>query len=106
MKTSEALKIVKSLLSEDANNFRLNTYICFAADEAEISKAITWKNCAMIKAHIRQLLGNCNSLEAWLRKHHGIGRSYDFGEVVRTKLQVTRHAWVDNMIAEFQSKGD
>ena len=64
---------------------------------------------------IAEKLDGSTTLEEWLEKHHNIvGLGYPAGswaaqmeyENYYSKMQVTRHAWLDSMIAEFQKKGD
>lgn len=112
MKTSEILIEAKKYLAKDyaeivrrGRNFK-QTYICFAIDGAALAGK---KRQALLNLINTRLGGQYATLETWLKAKHGIDRK-DWSNIsfvdYTTKMQETRHAWVDSMIAEFQSKGD
>jgi len=112
MRTSAALRIVKTFLARRGRRIgylAISTpkemYVCYATNKAWESGFITHEKLVEITDHIALLLGGAQSLEVWLMRVHGIPCMLNNDEYL-DKLQVTRHAWVDNMIAEFQSKGD
>lgn len=120
MKTSEALKLAKQFLAK--NYDELNRYgdapeafVCMAVAEAGCRCLISIDVEARIRQHISGLIYPFETFECWLRANHNIsrpkyvGREEQYCIDVRQfedKLQATRHAWVDSMIAEFQTKGD
>jgi hypothetical protein len=105
MKTSVALKLVKKCLATSDGRSNKEIYVCYAAREARDRGYISTEKHYYIKDHIDLLLGATPSLETWLLRVHRIPFNCSNVEY-RNKMQVTRHAWVDNMIAEFQAKGD
>ena len=111
MKTSKALQIVKKqYLAHDLTDLTGQShYICIAAEMARNDGCITGSAYYRITSKITGLLGGIGSLGRWLRKHHEVpevlwfqGGYQDYVE----KLQATRHAWVESLIAEFKAKGD
>ena len=82
------------------NNTRC-MYICRSVELAMDSR----DDSDVYRVHeiINDRLGNRVTLESWLAVNYGIecNTRQDFD-----KLQVTRHAWVDSMIAELEAKGD
>ncbi len=110
MKTSEALKIVKGHVVT-ALGCPGVSHICSAASDAYLKRKINAEMERRIKDHIRVLLGpfSC-SLGIWLLLEHKIRivHSDEYEEYIKyfNKMQATRHAWIDSMIAEFQAKGD
>lgn len=120
MKTSAVLAAAKPYLDRKMRDWRRghesHRYLCFAVASACARRKITLQDCRRVKMMIAEKLDGCKSLEEWLEKYHGIRElHYRYGtaglaqmeyEAYRNKMQVTRHAWVDSMIAEFQKKGD
>ena len=116
MKTSVALKIVKKHVAVDADgclkSWQMGTperYICHAAGQAYELNEISHKAKMKITKHINGLLMPHSSLEMWLNSGCFIGPLFKERYGTRAylnKMQATRHAWIDNMIKEFQSKGD
>ncbi len=108
MKTSKVFAEAKKLLARDYHLVgSKEMFICFALDavgdqgRAPVSKV---KQCRSI---IQLRLGVATSLECWLKNNCGIewGRGMDY-DVAWNKMQTTRHAWLDALIAEYQAKGD
>ena len=114
MKTSDILIRAKKFLAAGIDDFEKGskkTYcICFAVDEAARDRSvITIDECAATKQMISSRLGSYSTLGSWLEGYHKITavRDTQVGYTeYRNKLQATRHAWLDSMIAEFQAKGD
>jgi hypothetical protein len=114
MKTSKVLELAKAGL---ARNYRegqyeagKSEYICYAVNDAHNRGKITIDDRIRVKNIIAERLAPHVSLEDWLEEKHGIAMVWknhtqrdlaDFCD----KLQQTRHAWVDAMIAEFKAKG-
>lgn len=97
MKTSSALKKTKKLVWDgialDGIGVENNRYICHAASSAGVGR--------IVQAVVLPLLCPYRSLETWLATEHGIEASNNI-----EKLQATRHAWLDNLIAHYESIGD
>lgn len=115
MKTSKVLQQAKKHLITDGVSYSGNgmaRYICRALEEAEAAQRILEKDMIRVQDIIGDLLGACAFLEDWLEHHHGVKvvilATFSVEEVVayRAKMQATRHAWVDSLIAEYQSVGD
>jgi hypothetical protein len=120
MKTSQILKLAKVHLSDGAGNGS-QQFICWA-----IGKVYGVPEHALmnLKQDITHKLGYdyegenyTSTLELWLSKNHNIPMVkpvYNGNEWVnkaevaayQAKLQRTRHAWIDSMIAEFEAQGD
>ena len=114
MKTSKVLKHAKKYLAknrEDIFNPRKEEYICFSVNSAYNHGKIVIYDRDHVKNMIDDRLGVYSTLEDWLEEVHGIkcpdwdATEDEFEEFV-TKMQTTRHAWVDSMIAEFAAKGN
>jgi len=102
MKTSEIFKAAKKHLWSGAgelNGQSKERYICHA---------IYWRvtGCSIDKVHhakkiIALLLEGHYTLDDWLWANHKINGGDD-----RRKLQRTRQAWLDHLIAHYESIGD
>lgn len=115
MKTSTLLKLAKKHLDRGAKDRDPSDdrriYICHAiqvvADKSD-SMALRIVARATMRMIENRLAPFCD-LKVWLDNVHGISCpsywSEGHAEFIG-KLQATRHAWVDSMIAEFQAKGD
>ena len=108
MKTSNILIKAKKLLAKDRaelNSGKLR-YICYAIDVAAIPGK---KKKEALLDLIQERLGLCPDLESWLQVKHSITRKYisdaTYDDYI-DNLQLTRHAWIDSMIAEFQANGN
>lgn len=106
MKTSKVFALAKVKLARDVENlFRREKYICHAIDA---SVAVTYSDREEAKDLINERLGGCGTLESWL--YDNITGAAKLDRTNRTaflnKVQATRHAWVDSLIAEFKAKGD
>lgn len=102
MKTSEALKRTKeNLWDGDGDHPCVCTRkgkaapICYAA-------AIAGKDVYdIVQPIISRLLGGSALLGEWLWRHHRIN-TYGLPK----QYQATRHAWLDHLIAHYESLGD
>lgn len=91
MKSSEALRLARPLIESKENGF-----VCLALNRVAPGQQ-------RAKNHIRKLLSPNATLEGWLRDQRGIETSYerDFD-----LLRITRLAWIDDMIAWHEARGD
>ena len=113
MKTSEVLAAAIPYLGWV--QYEDQRYLCLALESAWYHREISKGDLQLAKKMIAEKLDGSATLEEWLEKHHGIkelkfpagacGAWMEY-EAYCDKMQVTRHAWVDSMIAEFQKKGD
>ena len=115
MKTSTVLKHAKKYLAENKSEIGVPgklEYICFAVNAAYNRCNISSEDMWRIKDMIAKRLDYHATLEEWLGENHNIHAPKDWPRSNRkhtafvNKLQKTRHAWVDSMIAEFKAKGD
>ena len=114
MKTSKALEYARKYLAKSRSEIDVNNkeeYICFSLNAAHNHGRIYADDLLRIKSMISDRLGDYCTLEDWLAEEHDIQEpGWNAALSKRTafvnKLQKTRHAWVDSMIAEFASKGD
>jgi hypothetical protein len=84
-------------------------FICYALDDQEDGDFNRHARIHRLKCIIENRLDNCLSLEGWLYAKHGIDRppAWMVNDRFRyeDKMQVTRHAWIDSLIKEFEAKG-
>lgn len=95
MKTSTAFKRTKAQLWDGKGKLQRGSAVCYAAIQAGDDVY------DIVSPIIQQLLGGCSYLGSWLRHYHGI----NVGPDIR-RYQLTRHAWVDHLIAHYESIGD
>jgi hypothetical protein len=114
MKVSKALELAKPGLArnhcEAMDDPSKTEYICYAVNDAHNRGKITIDDRIRVKGIIAERLAPYMTLESWLEEKHGITMDWkDYTQRDLTKfydkLQATRHAWVDAMIAEFKAKG-
>ena len=110
MKTSEVLALSKPHLAvgwKDSSPWTPG-YICYAIANASRCGQFLDEDEIRVKREIASRLYPHLTLGSWLEHEHGIGKDECAKRSIAyyNKLQATRHAWVDSMIAEFQSKGD
>jgi hypothetical protein len=112
MKTSVAFGYVKEFVAKSRNdNCLKQTYICVAIEAAARNKRFTYVDCDRLKSIVTTRLGGSDSLEDWLHAHHRV-REWSFWinpeqfTKWRNKMQRTRHAWLDSLIAEFEAEDD
>ena len=111
MKTSTVLKKAKVRLAtsfNDSMGWSYYNYICYAIDDCESLKDA---DLARVKSMIQSRLYPYSTLEDWLSEKHKVNPpAYDScvaeRRIYRDKMQLTRHKWIDSMIAEFVAKGD
>lgn len=108
MKTSKVFAIARRGVSLDGRDPRTR-YICNSISDARRDGLITARDMVRTKNIITKLLtcdsyqlGNC--LENWLRAVKDINPTSSVDD--RKKMQVTRHAWLDSLIAEYTARGD
>ena len=114
MKASKVLELAQAHLARnwgEIDSGPKTEYVCYAVNDVFNSHKITLFDRDRVKWHIAKLIHPHMTLESWLEHKHGIEmqwRGYTERDVREfyTKMQETRHAWVDAMIKEFRSKGD
>lgn len=105
MKTSEILKLAKPLIER-------YQFICVAIRNIDVSGLkVTYKEVGDVMRMVQGRITRDTSfttLESWLNEVHGINiRTTKLSqEKFQEKVQKTRHAWIDSMIAEFEAIGD
>lgn len=98
-----ALKAAKPLLwdgtgdAPDSWSDRPELYICDAILNAHRSGAITTEERRVARDLIHERIDRCFSLAEWLHNHAGI----HYSDITPPRLQAHRHAWLDQLIAEF-----
>ena len=114
MKASKVLELAQAHLARNWGEIYYGPkteYVCYAVNDVFNRGKIQDWDRDRVKAHIAALIYPHMTLEGWLEEEHGIAMQWR-GHTERTtrefytKLQETRHAWVDAMIAEFRAKGD
>lgn len=114
-KTSQLLREAKKILAKSGRQTprdgeRKHRYICTALREAaKRGGARTWVIRAKLQGLIHNRLAPHISLEWWMRGEHGVEFKHypERGYIAySSKMQRTRHAWVDSLIEEFKAKGD
>lgn len=94
MKTSEAFRLTK-LRVEISPAYLYSQYICLAAEEVGVE--------VIVRAIIMPLLNGNSTLGGWLDER---GIDCFSTKEAKRKLQRTRHAWLDHLIAHYESLGD
>lgn len=91
-------------------------FICHALEETykqNYPLKSSFESLCELKSLIKERMSNEYTLEDWLVKYHGIvepswnprTKAEEEAEVKHIdKMQATRHAWVDSLIAEFSAK--
>lgn len=108
MKMSQVLTLARPLLARDRTEFcyrNRDRYICLAIDHARHSRGISLDDKYRTKVYVSSQLGGVHSLEGWLLAFKGIDATKP-DPVVFEKLQTTRLAWLDHMIAVLKRNGD
>ena len=105
MRTSECFKIMRDYYEITYPSSAFNRYLCIVAD-----CCLPNNQASQIKQIFAKLLGSTGStLEWWLRTHHpDIYTSNDgFRDpYYQSMLYNTRLAWLDHLIAHYESIGD
>lgn len=91
MKSSEALRRARPLIESGENGL-----VCLALYRVAPGQQ-------RAKNHIQKLLFPNGTLEGWLRDQRGIETSH---ECDFDRLRITRLAWIDDMIAWHEARGD
>jgi len=110
MKTSEVLTHAKKHLARNHDEI-LNThqqkYICLAIEKAARRNVrITAGDVAICCDIISSRMDRYGSLEGWLALHGCFDLHQPISISTKDQIQAHRHAWLDQMIAEFKAKGD
>lgn len=118
MKTSEIFQHAKKYLAAtylQIDKAQQQQFICWSLATARCERLISYGAESKAKRIIQDRLNigavRCSTLEQWLKENHGVkmpGRTTSDRTERRyvNKMQTTRHAWVDSLIAEFAAKGD
>jgi len=96
MKTSEVFKRAKKLLST-GDNMGKTDYVCYAIDRTKCP----FSDKEKAKAIVMKLLDGNYTFGGWLENAKGIENDR-YG----TKIQETRHAWLDHLITHYSNIGD
>jgi hypothetical protein len=108
MKTSKILLQAKAFLATNSEELRFSNkmqFICHAVNRVLCHP----QRKEALKKIIQGRLNGYTTLELWLLHIHKISIlnvCQPGGKDHYDKMQATRHAWLDSMIAEFQAKGD
>lgn len=102
MKSSEILRAARPRIESGDDR-----YICPAVEKV-VDNA---KEADDLQEHILDMLGENPSLEGWLRRVHGVRKPnqpehFKVMKRYRERMRITRLAWIDHMVAEFEAKGD
>lgn len=102
MKSSEILRAARPRIESGDDR-----YICLAVEEV----ADNAEEADDLQEHIMGMLGQNTTLEGWLRHVHGVRKPNQPEAFVamkryRERMRITRLAWIDHMVAEFEAKGD
>ena len=115
MKTSTVLKHAKQYLAKDrSESYNAVTktgkerYICIAiGTAARHNKRISDNDVERCREMVESRLGGKHVLERWLQHKGCISPLWlTVDRATRDRIQQHRHAWLDQMITEFKSKGD
>jgi hypothetical protein len=111
MKTSEVFKQTKQHLAETYEETctytRKEKFICIAITiAANNNKRITDKDVERCTHVVESRLEGTYTLEGWLVDKSCIPDYELCGHSTKDRIQAHRHAWLDLLIAEFESKGD
>jgi hypothetical protein len=110
MKTSRVFKRAKEHLAKDfseACNTSKKKFICIAIITASAySKRITDRDIERCTDIVESRLEEEVTLEDWLESKGCVGNYLMRDLATKDRMQEHRHAWLDLLIAEFESKGD
>lgn len=111
MKTSEVLREAKKILWTGVGRPSAGKpkFICHALNRTVLGDGSNWKDIQLAKHIIHELMRPHITLEDWLiAKGHVLHKQLYAGSQFRNrhKLQATRHAWIDHLIAHHESIGD
>jgi hypothetical protein len=103
MKTSQIFKLAKNHI--DKHKFLCVTIRFLPIPKHELSIERRNEVVNVVQGRITKDIGDKGTtLESWLLFKHGIHA--DFSDLHTKKMQVTRLAWLDSLIAEFEAIGD
>jgi len=118
MKTSEFLREAKKKLWDGTNKHgppqNKAEGLCYAfklaADKynnrSYSLRELVHDHAYHLKSLIRSRLGHCVYYTHWLMDVKGININTPEGYTDHVRVQLSRHAWIDSLIAEFEAKGD
>jgi len=100
MKNSEVLKKAKTILAHSYPYNGKEEYICFSVAYALRETVDECRSPLM--AWIAELISPWLSFETWINEELNIG--IDSNPILRSKLQETRHRWIDWMIQYWEEQ--
>jgi hypothetical protein len=114
MKTSKVFRLAKEYLQEPYKEPQQGSYsgwspktpyICFAISKVP---GLRHRDNRRNRKIIRDRLNNCTYADNWITKHFP---KKLYNETLETMgafnfFQTFRHAWLDQLIAEYEAKGD
>jgi hypothetical protein len=108
MKTSEVFKKVKENLAKDfEETHRKEKFICIAIlTAAAHTKRITEEDKSRCTDIVESRLEGAYTMGGWLNDRGCVPENFLNDHNILDRIQAHRHAWVDMLIAEFESKGD
>jgi hypothetical protein len=107
MKTTKVFRLAKQLVATNYNVLiGQEEYICHAIEKLYGDMKITLRDRNRNKKIIRDRLDGVISYETWLIRNYKINLEISDYHKRSDKLQVSRHAWLDSLIKEFEAIGD
>lgn len=92
----QALQQVRKLIAEGNERF-----ICLALMEVRLRDATFTGVCMELEALIDKRLGKHGTLQTWLVAQGLIPRGEQVHPIHKSRLRITRLAWIDSLIKEF-----
>ena len=110
MKTSEVFTRAKQHLAKDFTEM-CNTgkvkFICIAiTTAAAYTKRMTVADVKRCTKIVASRLEHDYTMEGWLESRGCLNSYFLCDRATKDRIQAHRHAWLDLLIAEFESKGD
>jgi hypothetical protein len=111
MKTSEVFKRAKEHLAKNIQETRDHSgkqkFICLALTTAAAhSKRVTDEDVKRCDEIIESRMDRAYTMESWLAERGYVPYYFALDRTTKDLIQAHRHAWLDLLIAEFESKGD
>jgi hypothetical protein len=111
MKTSEVFTRAKQHLAKDlheaCNHSAKEKFICIAiTTAAAYTKRMTSGDIERCTEVVESRLEGAYTLEGWLNNQGCVPEHELCDRTTKDRIQAHRHAWLDQMIAEFKTKGD
>jgi ribosomal protein L16/L10AE len=110
MKTSEVFKRAKQHLAKNFTemcNTGKEKFICIAIyTAAGHSKRVTDRDVERCRNIVESRLEGKETIESWLVTQGCVPEHNLCDRSTKDRIQAHRHAWLDMLIAEFESKGD